>query len=115
MKFSIIPALIAVALSALVAFGMYNWCRYQDMNLLIAIVVGSSMALTFGLSLGISFVDKRKSINTKVVSSIFAFLVVITNIIFCCLSTFSASAYLIITGVLILIWLLVVYGIVKAS
>ncbi|MGM9818083.1 MAG: hypothetical protein ACI30B_03770 [Paludibacteraceae bacterium] len=114
MKFNIIPALIAVALSALVAFGMYNWCRYQDMNLLVAIVGGISMALTCGLSLGISFVDKRKGINTKVMSSIFAFLALIINVIFCCLSAFSAPAYIITISILILIWLLVIYSIVRA-
>lgn len=115
MKLNLIPCIIAFAASALVAFGLYSWCRAEEMNLLIAIVGGISMVLTFGTMIGVSFDYGRTSVNIKVVSGIAAGLVLISNIIFCCLTTFSYAAYIITNGILLLTWLMIVYGIAKRS
>lgn len=115
MKINIIPSIIAIILSMLIALGMYSWCRCKDMNLLIAIVGGICICLTSGLALGISWEDVRKSINIKIVSSVFASLEIAINVIFCSLITFSIPAYIITIGISLLIWMLVIYGISKAN
>lgn len=115
MKINFIPSIIAIVLSALIAFGMYSWCRCKDMNLLIAIVSGMCMCLTSGLALGISWSDARKSTNIKIVSSVFASLEIAINVIFCSLITFSVPAYIITIGISLLIWMLIIYGIAKAN
>lgn len=115
MKLNVIPCVIAVLASALVAFGLYNWCRFVDMNLLIAIFGGISMVLTFGTMIGVSFAHGRTSVNIKMLSGITSGLILISNVIFCCLNSFSYAVYIITNGLLLLIWLLAVYGIVNAD
>ena len=114
MKINIIPSIIALAIAALLAFGLYSWCRFADLNLLIAIFGGICFLCTLGTSLGISFEKSRKSTNIKLLSSLFFFVFLISNIVFCCLSSFSIPVYVIINGVILVIWLLLCYGIAKA-
>lgn len=113
MKLKLIPCIIALAASGLVAFGLYSWCRAEEMNILIAIVGGISMVLTFGTTIGMSFDYGRANINVKVVSGIATGMVLISNIVFCCLNAFSYAAYIITNGILLLAWLMIVYGIAK--
>ena len=115
MKLNVIPCIIAIAVCALIVFGMYTWCRMEEMRLLVTIVSAISLLLTFGTMLAVTFPSSRTSINIKVTSGIFAGLFLITNIVFCCLSTFSQPLYIILNGFLLLIWLLVVYGITRAN
>jgi len=115
MKLNLIPCIIAVLASALIAFGLYSWCRMEEMSLLVAIFGGISMVLTFGSTIGVSFEDDRTSVNIKTLSGISAGILLIANIVFCCISSFSVAGYVITNGVLLLIWLLAVYGVVKAG
>lgn len=113
MKLNLIPCIIALAASALVAFGLYSWCRAEEMNLLIAIFGGVSMVLTSGAMIGVSFTHGRTSVNVKMLSGITSGLILISNVIFCCLNSFSYAVYINTNGLLLLIWLLAVYGIAK--
>ncbi len=115
MKLNFIPCIIAIAICALIVFGMYTWCRMEEMRLLVTIVSGVCLLLTFGTSLGVSFPSSGTSVNIKVTSGVFAGVVLITNIVFCCLSNFSQPLYIILNGFLLLAWLLVVYGIARAN
>lgn len=115
MKLNVIPCIIAMAVCAFIVFGMYTWCRMEELRLLVTIVSGISLLLTLGTTLGVSFPSSRTSINIKVTSGFFAGVVLITNIVFCCLSCFSQPLYIILNGFLLLIWILVVYGITRAN
>ena len=114
MKFNAVTSLIALAIVALLAFGLYSWCRFAELNLLVAIFGGVACLLTLGTSLGISFEQPRKSTNIKVLSSLFFTIFLISNVVFCCLASFSVPVYVIINGVLLLLWFLSCYGIAKA-
>lgn len=50
-----------------------------------------------------------------VMSGVFAFLVILSNAIFCCISSFSTPLYVIINGMLMLIWFLSAYGVTWAN
>lgn len=115
MKLNIIPCIIAFAVSALLAFGFYSWCRDVDMRLLVTIVGGIGLLLTIGTAVGATFERSRTSINIKVASSTFSGIFLIENIVFCRAGGFSLSLYIILNGLLLLAWLSVVYGIYKAS
>lgn len=115
MKIRLVPSIIAVAICALLAFGMYRGCRAEHMQLVVAICGGLSLLLTIGTILGVSFERSRTSINVKSVSGIFALLMLAMNIIFCCMSSFSLTLYVILNGLALLIWLLVAYSIVRTG
>lgn len=115
MKLNIVPSIIALAISALIAYGLYSWCRNADMQILLSIFGGVSMLLTFGSMLAISFEDSRTTVNVRVLSGVFAFLVILSNAIFCCISSFSTPLYVIINGLLMLIWFLSAYGVTRAN
>lgn len=111
MKLSVVPSIIAFAISSLIAYGLYNWCQDADMKLLLSIFGGCSMLLTFWGTLAISFEESRTTVNIRVLSGVFALLMVVSNAVFCCVSSFTAPLYIIINGILILVWLISVYGI----
>lgn len=115
MKLNIVPSIIALAISALIAYGLYSWCRNADMQILLSIFGGVSMLLTFGSMLAISFEDSRITVNFRVLSGVFALLIVLSNAIFCCVSSFSTPLYVIINGMLMLIWFLSAYGVTRAN
>lgn len=115
MKIKTVPAIIAVALCALIAYGFYAGSRSEDQRLWVTIGGGLSLLLTVGAVLGVSLERTRASVNMKIVSGIFAGILLLLNIIFCCFSSFSLPVYIILSGILLLTWLLVVYGIARAK
>ena len=115
MKLNIISSIIAIALCALAVFGIYIWGQAEDARLLLTIGSAISMFLTLMFTFGFSFERTRMSVNIKVTSGVFVVLFLVLNIIFCCLSSFSKPLYIILNGCLLLIWLLIIYGILKAS
>ena len=115
MKLNIVPSIVALAISALIAYGLYSWCRDVDMQMLLSIFGGISLLLTLGGMLAISFEDSRTTVNFRVLSGVFALLIVLSNAIFCCISSFSTPLYVIINGMLMLIWFLSAYGVTRAN
>lgn len=115
MKINFIPTVIAFAASALIAYGFYSGCRAEDMCILVTILGGLSLFLTLGTTFGVSFSRSRTAQNVKAGSGFFAGLILVLNIVFCCLSSFSKATYIVLDGLTILIWLITIYGIVKTS
>ena len=115
MKCNVILTTIAVALSALLAYALYCWCKMPEANLLVSICGGVTLVCTLATTLGISFERSRTSVNIKVVSGVFALLFLISNIVFCCVANFAYPLYIILNGLLLLIWILIIYSIHKAT
>jgi hypothetical protein len=113
MKFNLVPTVIAVAISGLCAYAFYNWCAEPE-NILVAIFGGITMCCTLSTALGCVFQRERTSANIKILSGVFAFLFLVSNIIFCCLSSFANPVYICVNGFLLLIWLLTTYSIYKS-
>lgn len=114
MKLNVVPSIIAVAISALVAYGFYSFCKYAEMNLVVAIVGGLCMLLTLGILLGVSVEQSRTTVNIKVASGVFAGLLLTTNIIFCCVNNFALPLYIIVNGIILLTWLIIICAISRA-
>ncbi len=109
MKIKIFPAIIALALSVLFAYGLYSWGNNIENKTLISIIGGVSLFLTIGTVLGTSFDDKRKSVNLKTISALFALGVIIAGIVFCNKTASSMNLIIVVSSVIMLLWALLVY------
>lgn len=114
MKIHPFPSIIAIAASALIALGIYNWCQCEEMRLLTTICSGISLLLTGGTMLAFSAEQPRATVNIRVTSGVFAFLLLISNAIFCSIESFSATMYVIINGFLLLAWMIALYALIRA-
>ena len=113
-KFKLVPTILAVGISALAAYGYYSCCEGGESG--IAIAIGGFLMLfasLFGL-MGFSYDKAKHQSLIRVVSSIFMLVALISNILFCTIG-FSMPAYIIVNGILTLIYILTVYQLDKTS
>ena len=113
MKINFVQTIIAIVLSLLIAYGLYS---FHDSENKILLSTGSFVfiATTLVLSIGISFQLPRTTINTKVISGIFFAVALISNLIFTFIK-FSVPSYVIINGILLLVFILIAYSINRAK
>ena len=113
MKINFVQTIIAIVLSLLIAYGLYS---FHDSENKILLSTGSFVfiATTLVLSIGISFQLPRTTINTKVISGIFFAVALISNLIFTFIK-FTVPSYVIINGILLLVFILIAYLINKSK
>ena len=107
MKINWILVLISLGISALASYGFYAGTGNMFLTLGSGVFLFVTLFGLFAISFG------RGSANIKIFSSIFLVLVLVEHLIFV-FSGFRQTAYIVITGVLFLLYLLIFYGIVKA-
>ncbi len=113
MRINLIKTILALGISALIAYALYSFHESENKLLL----SGGSflfLATTLVLSIGTSFQLPRTTTNVRVVSGIFFALALISNLIFTFIA-FSVPSYIITNGILLLIFILIVYSINKAK
>ena len=105
--------MIAVAVSLLIAYGLYSFHNGENKMLL---CVGGFvlLATTLVFTIGTSFERPRTTANVRVVSGIFFAIAFIGNLVFTFFN-FSVPGYVITTGILLLAFILIVYSINKAK
>lgn len=113
MKFNLIPFVISLFLSALLAYGLYSLS--SDANKLL-LSIGSFMffIMTLGFMIGISFDSGRTAANAKIVAGIFFVTFLIVNSVFSIIG-FSLPAFLITNGILLSVYLLIEYSLQKSN
>ena len=113
MKVHFVQAIIAIAVSLLIAYGLYS---FHDSENKILLSAGSFvfLAVTLILTIGTSFELPRTTTNVRVVSGIFFAIALISNLVFTFLN-FSIPSYIIINGILLLVFILIAYSINKAK
>ena len=106
MKINLVQTIIAIAVSGLIAYGLYN---FHDGENQILLSVGSFvfLSVTLALSIGVSFEQSRTTTNIRVVSGIFFAVALISNLIFQLLEVFPEPSYIITNGILLLIYVLI--------
>ena len=114
MKVNALYSIIAVAIAALIAYGVYSFSRSENEVLL---AIGSFMFVGFPLflAMGISSPAKRSSANMKVIAVVSFIIALIVNILFACLSHFSTPLYIIVNGITALVFFLIYHSIYSAS
>tara|TARA_B110000285_G_C15078580_1_gene592162 strand:+ start:816 stop:1160 length:345 start_codon:yes stop_codon:yes gene_type:complete len=113
MKLKIVPALIVLAIAALIAYSMYSFTIGQNK---IIIALGSFLftAITLLSAIGVSYEKKRTGTNIRALAMLFFFIALLSNIGFVNFP-FSQALYIITNGILALIFILIVYFIVGAK
>lgn len=111
MKINFIRTIISIAISALVAYGFYSF--YEGTNLLL-LTCGSfiGLAITLFWSLSISLLQARTTTVVRTISGIFFVVFLVSNLIFSFLN-FTRPAYVIINGILMLLYILISYSIAR--
>ena len=113
MKLNVVQTVIAIAVSLLIAYGLFCFLDSENKILL---SVGSFvfLATTLAITIGVDFEQTRTTTNVRVVSGIFFVIAFASNLIFS-FFTFSTPSYIITNGILLLIFSLIVYSINKAK
>ena len=113
MKVNFVQTIIAIAVSLLIAYGLYS---FHDSENKILLSAGSFVFLATALvmTIGASFELPRTTTNIRVVSGIFFAIALISNLIFAFIN-FSVPSYVIINGILLLVFILIVYSINRAK
>ena len=102
MKVNFVQTIIAIAVSLLIAYGLYS---FHDSENKILLSSGSFVFLmvTLIFAIGTSFELPRTTTNVRVVSGIFFAIALISNLIFTFIN-FSIPSYVIINGILLLVF-----------
>ena len=113
MKINVITLVIAFAIAALAGYGFYAANNAEtDLPLVIAIGGGIALFIPLAGAIAVSTEDDRgATLNIRMVSGIFFGITLITQIIFCFVP--FSPAYIIVTGTMFLIYLLIAYSIGK--
>ena len=111
MKIDIIKTSIVIALSLLIAYASYILSNIEN-KLLLSIGSFVFIAITLIMTFGINFEQTRTTINIRVVSGIFFIIALISNIVFLFIK-FNNPIYIMINGILFLVFLLMVFSIKK--
>lgn len=113
MNFNLLKSTISVGVSALISYGFYI---FHESNTKIYLVVGSFifLSLSLMLSLAVSFEESRTTGMIRTAAALFFVIAFLSNLLFT-LMGFSPETYVIVNGVLFLIFILIVYSIARAK
>lgn len=112
MKINPFLTVISLLLAVLVSYALYSYCRNEELKWMITLLGGVSIFLTWAGTLAVSLTDKARHVNFKVLSGVCAAVMTVLQIVF----TFSAvtmPTYTLVTGVLLILWLVLAYALAK--
>lgn len=113
MKINFIQTIIAIAVSLIISYGLFSF-HNSDNKILLSVGSFVFLATTLVLAIGTNFQLSRTTTNVRVVSGIFFAVALISNLIFTFIN-FSVPSYVIIIGILLLVFILIAYAINKAK
>jgi hypothetical protein len=113
MKINPILLLIAAGIAALIGFGFYSANKAEE--LVWAITIGSGLLSLITLSgiFAVNFDARGGTGNVRIISGLFFAISLVSNIIFNFLN-FTLPPYIIINGILFLLYILIGYGVTRA-
>lgn len=114
MKIKAFPIILAAAISALLAYGLYALCKTPGQEALLAFGGFLCLFLPLASAVGVRFEQSRTSTNTAVLGWVFFLLLAISHTVFAFI-LFSTPAYVIVNGILLLAFLGVTYAIANAK
>ena len=114
MKSDVVKSLIAVAISALLAYACYEICDYEGVRLVITIGSFLTLGIPSLLALGLSSKQERSSVMLKTLSWIFLVFELISNGVFVFFN-FSIPVYIIVNGLILLTFVLIYNSIYRTK
>ena len=112
MKIDFVKALVAVALSALIAYACYTICDYDSLRWLVTAGAFIAIGVPLFLALGATTSNPRGSVLLSITSWVVALVMIGTNIVFA-FCEFSTPAYIITNGIILLVYLLIYRSLYK--
>lgn len=112
MKINWVLAGISLAIAGLIAFGFYSGNSNESYRLLITVGSGFSFLITLCGLLALSS-PHGGTVNIKVISVLFFIGLLVDHIIFS-FTGIKPAPYIIITGMLILVYVLICYAVTRA-
>jgi hypothetical protein len=113
MKINSVMLIVSLAISGLIAFGFYSANTGEVYLWVITIGSGLLSSITLSGILAVNFNVRGGTGNYKIVSALFFIFALAGNIIFNFLN-FTLAPYIIVNGILFLLYVLVGYGVIKA-
>jgi hypothetical protein len=113
MKINPVMLIVSLAASGLIAFGFYTANRGEVYCWLITVGSGFLCFITLSGILAVGFDIRGGTGNYKIVAALFFILALISNIIFNFLN-FIVAPYIIINGILFLLFIIIEYAIIRA-
>ena len=113
MKLNFVQTIIAIAVSLLIAYGLYSFHESEN-KILLSLGSFVFLAITLVITIGVNFEQSRTTTNVRVVSGIFFVIALASNLIFSFFKL-STPSYVITNGILLLIFILLTYSINKAK
>ena len=114
MKLDVVKSLIAVAISALLAYACYEICDYEHIQWVIAAGAFVSIGIPMMLALGVSSQQERSSVMLKTLSWVVILIELISNGVFVFFD-FSTPVYIIVNGLILLMFVLIYNSIYRTK
>lgn len=114
MNINPVNLLAALIVSALLSFGIYSIDNAEPLKMLFTFGSLLFFASTLCLAIGCTFTSTRAGVNIKIVAMIFFILALLFNLLWAIFG-FSQTSYIIVGGILFLIYIVVANGVYKAQ
>jgi hypothetical protein len=114
MKINVVFCFIALAIGTLAGYGFYSWNDPEPYQLLVAIGGGLTIFLALGGCIAVSSDGYGAVGNIRALSAVFLILTIISNIIFSLITMATPAAYIIVNGILLLMFVLIAYAVGRA-
>jgi hypothetical protein len=114
MKINPVMTLIALAIAALVAYGFYASNNGEQSQWLIAVGSGVTIFITLGGCLAVSGETRGLAGNIRVTSLVFLIIGIVSHIIFSFISGPGTVPYIIVNGIILLLFILIAYSVSRA-
>lgn len=114
MKFNAVLSLVALGLSGLLAYLVYDVAKEQEYGTFAGIGSFVCFLLCFELAIGISLKDGRQTVNLKVLSWIAVIIFHISQFAFA-YTTVKMPYYLVVNGLLLMIFIGIAYSIININ
>jgi hypothetical protein len=113
MKINVFLIIICVAIAGLLTFGFFQATKGETYRILFTIGAFLSFFTTLGGLLAWKTPDGGSATNVKIVSVLFFIVLLIEHIIFS-IAGINLTAYVIITGIILILFVLIFYLILRA-
>lgn len=115
MKINPVFMLICLAIAVLAGYGFFSWNSGEAYQILITISAGIIIFVTLSGIIAIQSASGRGSLgNIRALSIVFFLIEVISNIIFSIITIHTPTAYIVINGIIFLVYILIAYVISRA-
>ena len=106
MKFDFIKSLIALGISALIAYGFYTICDYDGLRWLLTIASGVILAILGVFAVGVTPKAERTAVVMQIFSAVVFAVMTVMNFVFSFFD-FNKPLFIILNGICLLLYALI--------